>query len=76
ENVELNQKSVVSMFAGFFVALDGVVSDNSELGQKYDIWASIKITGPDFFKSGKATAKNDFYIDQVMAIRKTKHGSK
>lgn len=76
ENVELNQKSVVSMFAGFFVALDGVVSDNSELGQKYDIWASIKITGPDFFKNGTPSTANDFYIDQVMAIRKTKHTAK
>ena len=73
-DLRLNQKSVVSLCSGFFVALDGVVSDNSELGQKYDIWARVKITGPDFFASGKPGLENTFYMDQIAVIRKTKHG--
>ncbi|MFA6930052.1 MAG: DUF4838 domain-containing protein [Lentisphaeria bacterium] len=73
--LSLTQTSVVSMFAGFFVALDGVVSDNSELGQKYEIWASIKVTGSDFFSKGQPGKDNVFYIDQFAIIQLT-HNAK
>ena len=76
DGVELNQKSVISPFAGFMIALDGAVSDNSELGQKYEVWLSIKVTGPDFFSTGKPTLDNVFYVDQAAVIRQTRHGEK
>ncbi len=74
--MQLTQSSVVALLAGFFIALDGVVSDNSELGQEYELWASIKIDGPDFFSSGTPGSENVFWVDQVAAIRQTKHADK
>jgi len=74
--LQLTQTSVVSLLAGFFVALDGVVSDNSELGQEYEVWASIKISGTDFFRSGSPVADNIFYVDQIAVIRQTTHADK
>lgn len=73
DNVRLAQSSYIRMFAGFFLILDGVVNDNSELGQVYEIWASIKVTGTDCFKTGKPAADNVFYIDQFAVIRKTRN---
>ena len=61
----------MGVFVGFNLVLDGVVSDNSELGQEYDIWVSIRISGPDYFKSGKPFPENEFYIDQIAVIRTT-----
>ena len=66
--------SVISYIAAWRASpalLDGVVSDNSELGQEYDIWVSIRISGPDYFKSGKPFPENEFYIDQIAVIRTT-----
>lgn len=71
--LQLTQNSLVLMFVGFNLALDGVVSDNSELGQEYELWASIKVTGPDFFRSGKPGPDHVFYIDQFAAVRLTKN---
>ena len=73
EGIKLTQTSVVSMFAGFLIALDGVVSDNSELGQKYEIWVSIKVLGPDFYRMGKPGLENVFYIDQFAVVRQTRN---
>ncbi len=56
---------------GFNLALDGVVSDNSELGQEYGIRDSIKITRPDYFQTGKPRPENEFYIDQFAVIQKS-----
>ena len=71
EKVKLVQNSSMGVFVGFNLVLDGVVSDNSELGQEYDIWVSIRISGPDYFKSGKPFPENEFYIDQIAVIRTT-----
>jgi len=76
ENVRLTQKSTLSIWNGFRLGLDGVVSDNSEIGQLYDIYASVKIEGGDVYKTGKAAAGLVYFFDQAAAVRKTKNASK
>ena len=51
--------------------LDGVVCDNSELGQEYDVYVSVKIEGGDVFSTGKATPDTVYFLDQVVVVRKT-----
>jgi len=76
ENVELKQDSCFAPFSGWNLPLEGVVSDNSELGQKYDIWASVKVEGPDYFATGKVTPENVFFVDQIAVVRKTLNSEK
>lgn len=75
EDVQLMQDSVIGLVCGSFFPLTGAVSDNSELGQKYDIYASIKVEGPDIFKTGKATRENVISVDQLAVVRKTLNGA-
>ena len=70
-DVKLKTDSVVSLWRGAYVPLDGVVCDNSELGQKYDVYASIKIEGADVYATGKATFDTVYYVDQIAVGRKT-----
>lgn len=70
-DVPLKADSVVSVWRGFFLPLDGAVSDNSELGQKYDVWASIKVEGADVFKSGTVGMDTVYSLDQIAVVRKT-----
>ena len=70
-DMKLKPESVVSIFRGAYVPLDGVVCDNSELGQKYDVYVSVKIEGGDVFSTGKATPDTVYYLDQVVVVRKT-----
>ena len=60
---------------GFYIPLDGVISDHSELGQKYEVWLSLKIIGPDIWKSRKVTEDTVFAVDQVAVVRKTLNGT-
>ena len=71
KDLKLKPESVVSLWRGAFVPLDGVVCDNSELGQKYDVYASVKIEGGDVYATGKATENTVYYVDQVAVVRKT-----
>lgn len=75
EDLLLTQESRFAVFAGCNILLEGAVSDNSELGQKYDIWMSVKVDGPDYFAAGAVTDETVIYVDQFAAIRKTTHGS-
>ena len=71
-DVKLTQTSSFRLVNGWHVPLEGAVSDNSELGQKYDIWASVKIKGLD--KTPEAGLLPDscvIWIDQVAVVRKT-----
>ena len=74
ENVEPLQDTRFALFSGNNLLLRGVVRDNSEIGQKYDVWASIKVEGPDYFASGNVTDENVISIDQFAIVRKTQHG--
>ena len=74
EDVEPLQDTRFALFSGNNLLLRGVVRDNSEIGQKYDVWASIKVEGPDYFESGKVTDENVISIDQFAVVRKTQHG--
>ena len=71
KGLKLKPESAVSLWPDARVLVDGVVCDNSELGQKYDIYASIKIEGGDVYATGKATADTVYYVDQVAVVRKT-----
>ena len=71
KDLKLKPESVVSLWRGAYVPLDGVVCDNSELGQKYDVYASVKIEGGDVYATGKATPDTVYYVDQVAVVRKT-----
>ena len=71
KDLKLKPESAVSLWPGARVLLDGVVCDNSELGQKYDIYASIKIEGGDVYATGKATGGTVYFVDQVAVVRKT-----
>jgi len=75
-DIQLKPDSVISFWPGSLLPLDGAVSDNSEIGQKYDIWISLKIEGKDLYKDGKATPETVYYFDQAAVVRKTRHGSK
>ena len=69
--VPLKTDSRLFALNGSYIPLDGAVSDNSELGQKYDIWVSVKIEGPDVCKTGKADWDTIYFLDQVAVVRKT-----
>ena len=53
KDLKLKPESVVSLWRGAYVPLDGVVCDNSELGQKYDVYVSVKIEGGDVFSPAR-----------------------
>ena len=72
-DIQLKPDSVISFWPGSLLPLDGAVGDNSEIGQKYDIWVSLRIEGKDMFKDGKATADTVYFFDQAAVIRKTRH---
>ena len=76
EKVPLESGSRLELFCGIGMDLDGAVSDNSERGQLYDVWASIKFTGPDYTKNGNPTRENAVFIDQVVVIRRTSNTQK
>ena len=69
KDVKLNQKSVLFLFSRYSIALEGVVSDNYQLGQLYEVWASIRVRGSDCIKSGHAEMDNEFYLDQIAVVR-------
>ena len=71
KGLKLKPESVVQLWRGAYVPLDGVVCDNSELGQKYDVYASVKIEGGDVYATGKATPDIVYYVDQIAVVRKT-----
>ena len=71
---KLTAESKVTVCPGFYIPLDGVISDNSELGQAYEVWISLKIVGPDIWKTRKVTESTVFMVDQVAVIRKTLNG--
>ena len=75
-NVKLKAESVLSVLRGCYVPLDGVISDNSELGQEYDIWVSLKILGSDVYASGKPSLDTLYFCDQIAVVRKTKNAAK
>ncbi len=58
------------------MTLDGVVSDNSELGQEYEIWISIKFEGSGFSAAGQPNKDVSIYIDRVIVIQKTSNKDK
>lgn len=72
-DVQLKPDSVISFWPGSLLPLDGAVSDNSEIGQKYDVWISLKIEGKDLYKDGKATPEVIYFFDQAAVVRKTRH---
>ncbi len=53
------------------MTLEGVVADNSEIGQEYEIWISIKFEGSGFSSSGQPDKDVSIYIDRVIVIQKT-----
>ena len=63
EDVQLLPQSSLSLFTGFHIPIEGAVNDPSEYGQKYDVWASVKVVGDC----------EAFFVDQVAAIRKTRN---
>lgn len=71
EDARLTQQSVLRLVDGWVIPLEGAVSDNSELGQKYDIWASVKIDGVDTLADGPLPDNCKVRIDQVAVVRKT-----
>ena len=71
EDVRLTQKSVFRLVEGWIIPLEGTVSDNSELGQKYDIWASVKLDGVDAPQEGPLPDSCTVRIDQIAVVRKT-----
>ena len=74
-DLPLLPSSVLSIWPGFNLPLDGAVSDNAEIGQKYDVWVSVKVTGPDLWQDGgRVTDETVYFLDQVAVIRKTRHG--
>ena len=73
KDVQLRMDTMVAPWPGVRLPVDGVVSDVSELGQKYDLYVSVKIEGPDVFATGKATCDNLFYVDQLAVVRKTRN---
>jgi hypothetical protein len=75
-DVQLTAKSMVTWFAGYGVSLKGVIADNQELGQKYDIWINIKFTGPAYSKTGLPGKNNSIYVDRVIVIKKTDNSKK
>ena len=69
--MRLTQKSVFRLVEGWIIPLEGTVSDNSELGQKYDIWASVKLDGVDAPQEGPLPDSCTVRIDQIAVVRKT-----
>ena len=65
---EILPDTVLSLFTGFFVPLEGVVVDPAEIGQKYEIWIHVKVDGPDYF-GRLPTAENTIWLDEVAVIR-------
>ena len=61
--MQLLPQSSLSLFTGFHIPIEGAVNDPSEYGQKYDVWASVKVVGDC----------EAFFVDQVAAIRKTRN---
>ena len=72
---KLTAESKVTVCPGFYIPLDGVISDNSELGQEYEVWISLKVSGPDIWKAKVATEDTIFAVDQVAVVRKTLNGA-
>jgi len=68
---KLMKNSSLSIFTGVIVTLEGVVADNSEIGQEYEIWISIKFEGSGFSSSGQPDKDVSIYIDRVIVIQKT-----
>ena len=75
-DVQLKPDSVISFWPGSLLPFDGAVGDNSEIGQKYDVWVSLKIKGHDHYKDGRASDDTVYYFDQAAVVRKTRHGAK
>jgi hypothetical protein len=72
ENVKLTQKSVLRIVDGWILPLEGALSDNSELGQEYDVWASVKLDGVSApLQHGPLPDSCAVRIDQVAVVRKT-----
>ena len=73
-DVKLTQKSVLRIVDGWILPLEGALSDNSELGQKYDIWASVKLDGaPATLAEGPLPDSCVVRIDQIAVVRKTQN---
>ena len=72
-DVLLKPDSVIAVWPGSYLPLDGAVGDNAEIGQKYDIWISLKIKGKDLYGDGRATADTVYFFDQAAVVRKTRH---
>jgi hypothetical protein len=75
-NFKLTQESKLTVCPGFYIPLDSVISDHSELGQEYEVWMSLKITGPDVWESKKITEHNVIAVDQVAVVRKSQNKEK
>lgn len=73
DRFKLTAESRLMLCPGFNIPLDGVISDNSELGQEYEIWVSVKIGGPDIWKTDSISPETVFYVDQAAVIRKTRN---
>lgn len=69
-DVKLAKESKLFVFSDYHLDLEGVVSDNSELGQMYDVWASVRVIGPDCFAAGHAQPGNVFLLDQIAVVLK------
>lgn len=76
DRFKLTADSKLMLCPGYFIPLDGVISDNSELGQEYEIWVSVKVGGPDIWASRTLSPETVFFVDQVAVIRKTCNGEK
>lgn len=70
-DIQLIKTSRAAWFAGIGVSLKGVVADNQELGQEYEIWISMKFDGPAYSKEGMPGKDNSIYMDRVIVIQKT-----
>ena len=68
---KLMKDSMLGVFTGVTVTLEGVVADNSDIGQEYEIWASVKFEGSGFSPEGQPNKDVSIYIDRVIVIQKT-----
>ena len=71
DRFKLTAESKVTVCPGFYIPFDGVISDNSELGQEYEVWISLKLLGPNIWNTQKVTEDTVFAVDQVAVVRKT-----
>ncbi len=68
---KLMKNSECGIFTGIMLTLDAVIADNSDLGQEYEIWASVKFEGSGFSSDGQPNKDLSIYIDRVIVIQKT-----